>query len=100
MALDDEDRHGYAILQEVASRTNGHVRLGAGTLYRSIQRLLEQGMVSELNMRQRPPKNKDDARRRYYRLTAFGRAVAEAETKRLTSLLRLARSSGFAPRSA
>ena len=100
MALADEDRHGYAIMQEVADRTNGQVRLGAGTLYRSVQRLVEQGMVSELGMRERPPADEDDARRRYYRLTAFGRAVAEAETKRLVGLLRLARASGFAPRNA
>lgn len=99
MALADDDRHGYAIIQEVAERTNGEVRLGAGTLYRSLQRLVEQGLVSELTMRERPPKDEDDARRRYYRLTREGRAVAEAETKRLAELLRLARASGFsAPR--
>lgn len=96
MALADEDRHGYAIIQEVAARTNGEVRLSAGTLYRSIQRMVEQDFVSELTMRERPAKDEDDARRRYYRLTPFGRAVAHAETKRLTDLLRLARASGFA----
>lgn len=100
MALADEDRHGYAIIQEIAARTNGDVTLGAGTLYRSMQRMLEQGYVAELSMRERPPKDEDDARRRYYRLTAFGRAVAEAETKRITDLLRLARASGFVPRKA
>lgn len=100
MALADEDRHGYAIIQEVAARTAGEVRLGAGTLYRSIQRMVEQDYVSELTMRERPAKDEDDARRRYYRLTAFGRAVAEAETRRLGELLRLARASGFTPRKA
>ena len=95
MALADEDRHGYAIIQEVASRTGGEVTLSAGTLYRSIQRMADQGFVAELTMRERPAKDEDDARRRYYRLTTFGRAVAEAETRRLGELLRLARASGF-----
>lgn len=97
MALADEDRHGYAIIQEVAARTSGDVRLSPGTLYRTIQRLVDQGHVAELTMRERPPKDEDDARRRYYRLTAAGRAVAEAETRRLGELLRLARASGFKP---
>ena len=100
MALADEDRHGYAIIQEVAARTGGEVTLGAGTLYRSLQRMVDQGYVTELTMRERPSKDEDDARRRYYRLTPFGRAVAEAETRRLGDLLRLARASGFAQRKA
>jgi len=100
MALADEDRHGYAIIQEVAARTGGEVTLGAGTLYRSIQRMVDQDLVAELTMRERPAKDDDDARRRYYRLTPFGRAVAEAETRRLGGLLRLARASGFTPRKA
>ena len=100
MALADEDRHGYAIIQEVAARTGGEVTLGAGTLYRSIQRMVDQDLVVELTMRERPPKDVDDARRRYYRLTPFGRAVAEAETRRLGDLLRLARASGFITRKA
>jgi DNA-binding PadR family transcriptional regulator len=98
MALADEDRHGYAIIQEVAARTNGDVRLSAGTLYRSIQRMVDQDYVVELTMRERPAADEDDARRRYYRLTPFGRAVAESETRRLGELLRLARASGFVPR--
>ena len=100
MALADEDRHGYAIIQEVAARTNGEVMLSAGTLYRSIQRMVDEGYVAELRERERPAAGEDDARRRYYRLTPFGRAVAEAETRRLDQLLRLARASGFAPRRA
>lgn len=100
MALADEDRHGYAIIQEVAARTNGDVRLSAGTLYRSIQRMVDQDYVVELTMRERPAADEDDARRRYYRLTSFGRAVAEAETRRIGELLRLARASGFVPRKA
>lgn len=100
MALADEDRHGYAIIQEVAARTNGEVKLSAGTLYRSIQRMVDQDFVTELRMRERPAAGDDDARRRYYRLTPYGRAVAEAETRRLGELLRLARASGFIPRKA
>jgi DNA-binding PadR family transcriptional regulator len=95
LALADDDRHGYAIIQEVAARTAGQVTLGAGTLYRSIQRMLEQGLIEELS--ERPAPELDDERRRYYRITTFGRAVARAETARLASLLRLARASGFLP---
>jgi DNA-binding PadR family transcriptional regulator len=98
MALADGDRHGYAIIQEVTARTSGEVTLSAGTLYRSIQRMVDQELVAELTLRERPAD--DDPRRRYYRLTPFGRAVAEAETRRLGDLLRLARASGFTPRKA
>jgi len=98
MALADDDRHGYAIIQDVAARTNGEVVLSAGTLYRSIQRLLDQGLIEELN--ERPAPEFDDERRRYYRLTPFGREVATAETARLASLVRLARASGFRPKTA
>ncbi|MBA3886629.1 MAG: helix-turn-helix transcriptional regulator [Acidobacteria bacterium] len=100
MALADEDRHGYAIIQEVAARTNGEVRVGAGTLYRSLQRMVDLGYAVELGLRERPAREEDDERRRYYRLTPFGRAVAEAETRRLGELVRLARASGFLPRKA
>jgi DNA-binding PadR family transcriptional regulator len=93
IALADDDRHGYAIIQDIAARTGGDVVLGAGTLYRSIQRMLEQGLIHEL--RERPAPELDDDRRRYYRISAFGRAVARAETARLATLLRLARASGF-----
>jgi len=98
MALADEDRHGYAIIQEVAARTEGQVTLGAGTLYRSVQRMLEQGLIVEV--RERPAPELDDERRRYYRLTAFGMEVARAEAQRLADLVRLARASGFVPRRA
>jgi DNA-binding PadR family transcriptional regulator len=98
MALADADRHGYAIIQEVAARTGGEVKLSAGTLYRSIHRMLDDGLVEEL--RSRPAPELDDERRRYYRITAFGTAVAKAEARRLTELVRLARGSGFAPRKA
>jgi len=95
MALADGDRHGYAIIQDVAGRTNGTLRLSAGTLYRSIQRLLEEGLIAEL--RERPAPEDDDERRRYYRLTSFGGAVARAEVLRLSELVKLARAVGLAP---
>ena len=98
MALADDDRHGYAIIQYVAERTGGAVRLGAGTLYRSIQRMLEQGLLEETA--ERPDPDHDDERRRYYRVTAFGRAVARAEAGRLADLVKLARASGFVPKRA
>jgi DNA-binding PadR family transcriptional regulator len=98
MALSDEDRHGYAIIQEVSARTRGAVRLSAGTLYRSIQRMIEQDLIVEVH--ERPAPELDDERRRYYRITKFGTAVARAEARRLQDLVRLARASGFVPRSA
>jgi DNA-binding PadR family transcriptional regulator len=98
MALADDDRHGYAIIQCVSERTGRAVRLGAGTLYRSIQRMLEQGLIEEID--ERPDRDEDDERRRYYRITPFGRAVARAETQRMADLVKLARKSGLAGRSA
>jgi DNA-binding PadR family transcriptional regulator len=95
VAIAGEDRHGYAIIQDISARTNGEVQLSAGTLYRSIQRMQEQGLISET--RQRPARELDDERRRYYRLTPFGTAVARAEARRLTQMLKLARQSGLAP---
>src|SRR5215475_7403300 len=95
LAVADEDRHGYAIIQDVEARTNGELRLSAGTLYRSIQRMLEQGLIVE--PRKRPLPELDDERRRYYRITPFGREVAEAESRRMAQLLRMARNRGFAP---
>ncbi len=94
MALAAGDRHGYAIIQDVAERTNNGLRLGAGTLYRSLHRMLEQGLIVEIE--DRPPAADDDERRRYYRITTFGAKVARAEARRLTELVRLARASGFA----
>jgi DNA-binding PadR family transcriptional regulator len=94
MALASSDRHGYAIIQEVASRTNNQIRLGAATLYRSLQRMLDQGLIVETG--DRPAAELDDERRRYYRITRYGDAVAREEARRLTALVRLARASGFA----
>src|SRR5947208_3277166 len=95
LAVADEDRHGYAIIQDVAARTSGALKLSPGTLYRSIQRMLEQGLLVE--PRRRPLPEFDDERRRYYRITPFGRAVAEAESRRMSQLVRMARARGFAP---
>jgi len=94
IALAEGDRHGYAIIQEIAARTDNRIRLGAGTLYRSLQRMLEQGLIVESG--DRPAAELDDERRRYYRITRHGEAVARAEARRLAQLVRLARSSGFA----
>src|SRR6202161_3255611 len=85
MALAEEDRHGYAIIQDVEARTGGALQLSAGTLYRSIQRMLEQGLIVET--RERPAPELDDERRRYYRIAPWGAAVARAETRRLPPLL-------------
>ena len=95
LAVADEDRHGYAIIQDVAARTGNELKLSAGTLYRSVQRMLEQGLIVE--PRERPEPDLDDERRRYYRITQFGRKVAEAEARRLSQLVRMARQRGFAP---
>ena len=96
IALADQDRHGYAIIQDIAERTAGAVRLGAGTLYRTIQRLLDNGLIVETE--ERPDPDEDDERRRYYRITALGRAAAKAEVQRLADLVKLARASGLAPK--
>ena len=93
LALAEEDLHGYAIIQNVAARTGGELKIGAGTLYRSIQRMLDQGMVVET--RDRPAPADDDERRRYYRITEFGSHVARAEARRLAQLVKFARRSGF-----
>src|SRR5687767_15645110 len=98
LSLAVEDRHGYAIIQDVANRTGGAVRLSAGTLYRSIQRMLEEGLLVEID--DRPDPEEDDERRRYYRITPLGRNVARAEAQRLIDLVKMARASGFVPRKA
>jgi DNA-binding PadR family transcriptional regulator len=96
LSLAEEDRHGYAIIVDVARRTNGEIKLSAGTLYRSIQRMLELGLIGETKSRLAP--EMDDERRRYYRITPFGTAVATVEVKRLTGLVKMARACGVTPR--
>jgi DNA-binding PadR family transcriptional regulator len=94
IALSEGERHGYAVMRDVAERTGGRVRMSPGTLYGSIKRMLEQGLVEEVRPRQGAA---DDERRRYYRLTRFGRRVAEAEAGRLNDVLRQARAHGLLP---
>jgi DNA-binding PadR family transcriptional regulator len=97
MAVANEDRHGYAIIQDVAELTSGAVKLSAGTLYRSIQRMLEQDLLIETES---ATPETDDERRRYYRITPFGRKVAEAEARRLSQMVKLAQRTGFAAKKA
>ena len=89
LALADGEKHGYAILKEVSHRTNGKVKLSAGTLYGIIRRLDESGMISEIAVR--PEVGLDDERRRYYKLTDLGRQVAVAEAARLEEMVEMAR---------
>jgi DNA-binding PadR family transcriptional regulator len=95
IALGDGDRHGYAIMQEVSERTAGKVRMSPGTLYGSIRKMEDEGLIEELFRRGGAA---DDERRRYYRVTKFGRTVAAAEAERLASLLHHARLTGLVPR--
>jgi len=85
VAVADRERHGYAIMQDVAGRTDGKLRLSPGTLYGAIRRMLEQGLIEESEAR--PDPELDDERRRYYRITDYGRRVAVAETERLSRLV-------------
>lgn len=89
LGLADGERHGYGIMREVEGRTGGEVRLGPGTLYGSIKRMLADGLIEESD--ERPDPEMDDQRRRYYRITDFGRRVAGAEAERLRSLVVTAR---------
>jgi len=88
LALSGDERHGYGIINDVETRTSGALRLSPGTLYRTIQRLVEERLIDEPRKPARPG---DDPRRRYYRITPFGAAVVRAETIRLTELVRMAR---------
>ena len=99
LALADGEKHGYAIIKEVSRRTSGRVRLRAGTLYTLLQRFDSDGLIEE--SAERPDPALDDERRRYYRLTDRGRAVAMAETARLEETLTHARAKlAFKPRKA
>ncbi len=93
LALSDGDRHGYAIAQEIETTTQGQIRMGPGTLYGSIQRMLAASVIEEAPARRRASdaNETDDARRRYYRMTTFGRRVLELEVERLSAVVRLAR---------
>jgi DNA-binding PadR family transcriptional regulator len=89
LALAGEDLHGYGIMRQVSAQTGGRVRLGPGTLYHSIQGLLEGGLIEELAPR--TDERLSAERRRYYRLTAMGRKLAREEAERMADLLRVAR---------
>jgi DNA-binding PadR family transcriptional regulator len=95
LSLADDDLHGYAIIQDVATRTDGEVRLTASTLYAAVKRLLESGWIEERTSR--PAGAADDPRRRYYRLTKAGREVARAEARRLEQLAAMARAKRLLP---
>jgi DNA-binding PadR family transcriptional regulator len=87
LALSIEDLHGYAIMRQVEEQTGGRVRLGPGTLYSSIQSLLEEKLIEEVGLHEDTPSE----RRRYYRLTSAGRKVARSEADRMADVLRVAR---------
>jgi len=89
LALADQDRHGYAIMQEVERMTGGSVRMGPGTLYGTIKRMIASGLLEEAE--ERPDPEMDDERRRYYRATPLGRDVLAAETTRMSALVSAAR---------
>ncbi|HEY7305820.1 MAG TPA: PadR family transcriptional regulator [Bryobacteraceae bacterium] len=96
VSLADCDRHGYSILLDIAERSGDPRSITPSTLYSSIRRLLESGLIKELH--ERPDSEHDDQRRRYYRLTTLGRRVAELEARRLQRLLSDARSGGLLPK--
>ncbi len=95
LVLADGERHGYGIMREVEERTGGEMRLGPGTLYGSIKRMLADGLIEESD--ERPDPQMDDQRRRYYRITDFGRWVAGAEAERLAGLVSTAREKKLLP---
>ena len=98
LCLAEGERHGYALKREIALRTNGALKLGPGVLYGSINKMLEQGLIEESG--DRPDPHLDDERRRYYRITRYGRKVAQAEAARMRELVQLAAQKFGAPRHA
>jgi len=95
LSLVDEELHGYAIIQDIAARTGGEVRLTASTLYAAVKRLLDSGWIEELA--ERPRGVRDDPRRRYYRITRLGREAARAEARRVERLAAMARAKRLLP---
>ena len=95
LALADGEKHGYAVMKEIRTRTNGAIALSASTLYGIVKRLLEDGLIEESD--ERPDAALDDERRRYYELTELGRAVAVAESRRLEATLGIARAKRLIP---
>ena len=96
LSLAPGERHGYAIMSEVTAATDGRINLGPGTLYGTIKRLLAAELIEESE--QRPDPELDDERRRYYRLTRFGRRVIQAEVSRYAEMVKVARATGLFPR--
>lgn len=97
LSLANEEQHGYGIMQEVLERTNGKIRLWPATLYGTLERLLDADLIAEV--KRRPSADGEDARRRYYRLTALGRRVLVAESMRLEDLVRVIRAKRLAAES-
>lgn len=98
LSLSDQDLHGYAIIQDIRDRTEGEVELTASTLYAAIKRLLDGGLIEELD--ERPGPDEDDARRRYYRVTPLGVDVARLEVARLERAVKMARQKRLTPKKA
>jgi DNA-binding PadR family transcriptional regulator len=96
LALAGQPRHGYGVILDIAERTGGALRLGTGTMYTAIKRLLDTGLIEESDERASP--DEDDERRRYYRLTVFGRQVLHAEARRLDAMVAMARERRVLPR--
>jgi len=96
LSLSDGDLHGYGIMQEVAEHTAGQIRLGPGTLYGAIKRLLGSGLIIEAD--ERPDPELDDERRRYYRLTDYGRQVLKAEVQRISRMVSVAQRKKLTPK--
>lgn len=96
LALSDGDLHGYGIMQEVAEHTDGQIKLGPGTLYGAIKRLLSDGLIIEAD--ERPDPELDDERRRYYRLTEFGQKVLRAEVQRISRMVSVAQQKRLIPK--
>ncbi len=96
LALSDGDLHGYGIMQEVTEHSEGQIKLGPGTLYGAIKRLLSDGLIVEVD--ERPDPELDDQRRRYYRLTDFGQKVLQAEVRRMEKMLSVAQSKRLIPK--
>jgi DNA-binding PadR family transcriptional regulator len=96
LALSDGDLHGYGIMQEVADHTAGQIKLGPGTLYGAIKRLLSDGLIVEVD--ERPDPELDDERRRYYRLTDFGQRVLKAEVQRISKMVSVAQRKRLIPK--
>lgn len=93
LALTDGERHGYAVMREVADHTDGQIKMGPGTLYGTIKRLLEARLIEESD--ERPDPQLDDERRRYYRLSGLGERVAKAEARRYAEMVKVARGKGL-----